>query len=116
MDGYYKAQAAKARGDDFKVFDWHKAARLICEHKPDVASAGLAGDWEYTGGTIYRDGEPLTEDKSYVYLASLWATPELDMDGDVQECWVYQKSSPGWNEKTFWPESALAILRTEATP
>lgn len=32
------------RGNELKVFDWDKAARLIKERKPDYASAGLDED------------------------------------------------------------------------
>ncbi len=44
-------------GRPHKVFDWKKAAEIIRDEKPNRASAGLAGDWEYTGGDIYRDGK-----------------------------------------------------------
>ena len=96
------------RGRDLMVFDWDKAAQLIRDRKPEVASAGLAGDWDWTGGQIYADGKPDSE--SYTFLHSTWATPELDMDGDVVECWRYEKDSPGWNAGTKWPQSAIAIL------
>ena len=41
------------RGNEEMVFDWNKAATLIKDRKPKNASAGLRGDWEYTGDTIY---------------------------------------------------------------
>jgi hypothetical protein len=110
LSGYYRAKAAKEAGKDFMVFDWDKAAKLIRERKPEEASAGLRSDWSYTGGVIYQAGDPVTTDNG-TYLASLWAEPELDMDGDVVECWRFQKDSPNWNENTKWPESALEILR-----
>ncbi len=90
------------------VFDWDKAARLIKERQPQEASAGLSQDWEWTGGAIYKDGAPVTD--SYTYLQSTWATPELDMDGDVVDCFC-MKPDCIWNENTKWPESALAILK-----
>ena len=34
------------RHKELMVFDWNKAARLIKERKPFVASAGLRDDWE----------------------------------------------------------------------
>lgn len=98
------------RGKEMKVFDWDRAAQLIRERKPAEASAGLAGDWGYTGGTIYRDGAPLTRDQTYTYLASTWATPELDMDGEVVACFKMQSQTDGWDSDTFWPDSAKAIL------
>jgi hypothetical protein len=97
------------RNNPSRVFDWNRAAELIRDHKPACASAGLAGDWEYTGGAIWRDGAPVSADDTYTFLASTWATPELDLDGDVQDCWRWQDGSD-WNSGTYWPESALAIV------
>lgn len=99
------------RGKERMVFDWDKAAKLIRERKPEWASAGLRSDWEYTGGTIYEDGKPVKS--KYTYLASTWAVPELDMDGDIVECYRMESEVPGWNEDTSWPASALAILAAQ---
>lgn len=99
------------RGKELMVFDWDRAARLIREKKPERASAGLRSDWEYTGGTIYKDEKPVMND--YTYLASTWAVPELDMDGDIVECFRMEHEVPGWNSKTKWPKSALDILSAE---
>lgn len=93
------------------VFDWNKAARLIRERKPECASAGLRDDWEWTGGIIYKDGEPVMDD--YTYLSSTWAVPELNMDGDIVECFRMEYEAPGWNSDTKWPQSALNILNAE---
>ena len=93
------------------LFDWDKAARLIKERKPKCASAGLRSDWEYTGGTIYEDGTPVMGD--YTYLASTWAVPELDMDGDIVECFRMKHEVPGWGSETKWTKSALDILNSE---
>lgn len=99
------------RGKEQMVFDWEKAARLIKEHKPEEAGAGLRDDWEWTGGTIYRNGKPIKSD--YTYLASTWAIPELDMDGEVYECWRMESDAPGWNCDTKWPRIALDILEQD---
>ena len=98
------------RGKEMMVFDWDKAARIIKERKPERASAGLRGDWEYTGGTIYIDG--VTE-YEYTYLASTWAVPELEIDGEIIECYRMESEAPRWGAKTKWPKSALAILAEE---
>lgn len=101
------AIGAANRGKPCKVFDWEKAARLIKERNPKKASAGLSEDWEYTAGTIYRDGEPVYD--SYTYLASTWATPELEMDGETFDC--YRMEDEGeWGASTKWPDEALRIL------
>lgn len=96
------------RGRELMVFDWEKAARLIAERKPSTASAGLSGDWEWTGGDIWRDGGPVIDD--YTYLASTWATPEIDIDGEVIDCFRMQSATPGWGSDTKWPQSALEIV------
>lgn len=107
------ARALASRGQPHMTFDWEKAAALIAERQPDYASAGLAGDWENTGGLIYRAGQPVLDD--YTYLSSTWATPELDMDGDVVECWRYENETPGWDQHTKWPDVAIAALRAATT-
>jgi hypothetical protein len=96
------------RGKEMKVFDWDLAARLIKEKKPGEARAGLESDWEWTGGTIFVDGKPT--ETSGAYLASTWATPELEMDGIVIPCFKMESETPGWGAKTHWPESARKIL------
>ena len=45
------------RGKELMVFDWNKAAKIIKEQNAASASAGLCGDWAWTGGAIYEDGE-----------------------------------------------------------
>jgi hypothetical protein len=98
------------QGNPFRVFDWHKAAEIIRDRRPELAAAGLEDDWENTGGSIYYDGKPVPAEDTYTYLASTWATPQLNIDGEIIDCWVYEDDSPGWGSGTYWPESALAIL------
>lgn len=98
------------RGKKLMVFDWEKAARLIKERGASWASAGLSGDWEYTGGAIYYSGGPVPEEATYVYLASTWATPELNIDGEVISCYRMENETPGWDGRTYWPPEAIAIL------
>lgn len=99
------------RGNEMKVFDWDKAAKLIKEHKPDYASAGLDEDWEWTGGEIYSNSKPVTDE--YTYLASTWATPAICIDGDFIDCYKMEHEVPDWDAETKWPESALKILNEE---
>ena len=99
------------RGKPLMIFDWHKAAELIKECSPKEVHAGLRGDWEWTGGAIYKDGKPVPQEDTYVYLASTWATPEIELDGQVFDCFVMEgESSNGWGSDTYWPDSALLIL------
>lgn len=96
------------RGRELMVFDWDKAAEIIRESGATSAYAGLRGDWEYTGGRILKDGKPVND---YTYLASTWAVPELEIEGEMVACYKMQSETPGWDSGTKWPTSALAILQ-----
>ena len=96
------------RHKESMVFDWNKAAHLIRENKANSASAGLRDDWEYTGGDILENGKPVSKDDTYTYLASTWATPELQMDGELIDCFKMQSefkkfdlkaSGEGWGAR-----------------
>jgi hypothetical protein len=106
--GYQRLLQAKADGNKLKVFDWNEAAALIKNTKPLIAEAGLGGDWPSTGGIIWQDGKPITD--QYTYLASLWATPALMLYGKTIDCWKYFDDAIGWNENTKWPSSALMLI------
>lgn len=114
MDAFCRAQSS---GRELMVFDWIRAARLIRERQPSEAAAGLSGDWEWTGGVIFRDGKPVERGDAlsdhYTYLSSNHAPPELDLDGEVLECWLPVSKTPGWNENTSWPPEALRVLAGE---
>ena len=98
------------RHKESMVFDWDKAAQIIKEEKVKDASAGLAGDWGYTGGKIFENGLPVPEDETYVFLASTWATPQLRIDGKLIDCFKMESETENWDEETYWPESAKKIL------
>ena len=106
MTAFAMGEANRHR--DSMVFDWDKAAAIIKERGALNASAGLSGDWEWTGGDILVDGK-IPED-SYTFLSSTWATPELEIDGKIIECYKMQGEVDGWDSSTFWPDSARAIL------
>lgn len=103
------AMGEKHRNQPLMVFDWDKAARLIRERGATSAAAGLRDDWEYTGGAIMAAGKPLRN--QYTFLASTWAVPELEIDGELIPCYKMQSDTPGWDAKTKWPDSALEILQ-----
>ena len=96
------------RGRERMVFDWEKAAQIIKKSNATTASAGLRGDWEYTGGRIWKDGKPCTD--SYTYLASTWSTRQLKISGKMYDCYRMESETPGWGAKTKWPPEALAII------
>lgn len=110
MECWAKGEAARRLGATEKVFDWEKAAKLIKSFNPKEARAGLSRDWEWTGGPIFRDGKPVPASDTYTFLASVWATPELDLDGDIIDCWRPIEDMPGWDAHTYWPPEALAII------
>jgi len=112
LTAFARGQAAK--GNPVKVFNWDEAATRIKVAGAQTASAGLEDDWEWTGGEILRDGKPVPREDTYVYLASTWATPELVIDDDDPiPCWKFQVDTDGWDSGTYWPDSALAILRDQ---
>lgn len=95
--------------DPLMVFDWDKAAQILVERMPRFAIAGLEDDFEYTAGLIWCDGKPYNKD--YTYLASTWARPMLEIDGEHIECWRFQSEVPEWNSGTKWPKSSLEIVK-----
>lgn len=99
-------------GKELMVFDWDKAATIIKERNAKEASAGLAGDWEYTGGDILDNGKPVAKEETYTFLASTWATPELAIGSDIIDCYKMQSEVPDWSSDTYWPQSALDILNS----
>jgi len=107
MKAYAMGQAN--RGNELMVFDWDKAARLIRESGCETAFAGLCSDWGNTGGRIFSNGEPDMDD--YTFLASIWATPEIEIDGERIDCYKMQSEVPDWDSDTKWPDSAIKILK-----
>ena len=97
------------RNDPLMVFDWDKAARILSERMPNVATAGLENDFEWTGGVIWNDGKPFM--CSYTYLASTWAKPMLVIGDEEIECWRYKDDVPDWSAETKWPKSAIDIVK-----
>ena len=106
MSAFAMGQANRHK--ELMVLDWEKAAKMIKDRDAKDASAGLAGDWEWTGGDILVDGK-IPEDSS-PYLASTWATPEIEIGGLKHDCYKMQSKTPGWDADTFWPEEARKIL------
>lgn len=114
------AKGLQNRGQTHKVFDWDKAASIIKEHlikHPDlIAEAGLQGDWEYTGGVIFKDKQPTSE--NYTYLSSNWATPTLilsweDEEQEELDCWTYMENECRFDSSSKWDEGSLAILNSK---
>ena len=109
------AKKAKAQGAIHKAFNWNQAAEIIkneFKNHPDLkAEAGLQGDWNYTGGIIFKDGKPTNEE--YTYLASNWAMPTLILSWDDHEqkeldCWIEENDK--FSSDTKWDDESLAIL------
>lgn len=55
-------------------------------------------DWNNTSGLIFAKGNYYD---GYVYGASSWATPIVDVDGEEIECWTNTRTEEG-AEKPKW--------------
>ena len=116
MDGFLINNAKK--GNIYNAFDWDKAAAIIREKvkvHPDLrAEAGLQQDWEYTGGIIFEDGEPITDGGTY--LQSNWAIPTMILSWDneeQEEIPCFTEGNARFNANTTWDEISLAILNAK---
>ena len=106
------AMGMASRGRELKVFDWIKAAQILADRKPAEAIAGLQLDMEWTAGSIWRDGAPVPRADTYTFLASSWAIPILEIDGEEIPCFKMQSETPCWDSDTYWPEEAVGLLST----
>lgn len=110
------ARSLAAGPNKGKVFNWDEAGRILRERGLErrYASAGLAEDWDFTGGSIFADGQIVSDGSPYI--KSAWATPVLVLhdenpyEGEVIPCFV-EASSSSWDSGTVWPMSALVALR-----
>jgi len=84
MQAFLRGEASK--DNELMVFDWERAAKIIKDFGAQHAEAGLANDWEYTGGIIFHNGKPVKKEDTYTYLASTWATPQLKIKNELIEC------------------------------
>lgn len=100
----------KSRDRELMVFDWDKAATIIKDRGVTDAVAGLSGDFEGTGGDILSDGIIVDADKTYTYLSSTWANPQLLIDGEYIDCYKIQSETDKWGGDTYWPESSVEIF------
>lgn len=92
------AIATKPIGN-LKYMDWKKVQQIVNDHPDSVIYAGLMEDWDNTSGLIYARGEYYN---GYVYGASVWATPIVDIDGEEIECWTYEKTKEGSSIPSWW--------------
>lgn len=107
---YRRDRATK--GQPTMAFDWAEAARRIALARPTLAEAGLAGDFGYTGGAVWRDGALVPRARSSVALplASTHLVPALRLDGGAEDpCYVVL--APGSVVSAdYWPAAAGALL------
>lgn len=94
MAGFFgiSAVAGSHPVGDTKYMDWNKVKEIIETHKNAVIYAGLREDWNNTSGLIYARGDYYD---GYVYGASRWATPIVDVDGVEIECWTTDETPEG---------------------
>ena len=97
------AMGQENRDKELMVFDWNKAIELILKNKNSEIEAGLCGDWEWTGGLIFNEGEIIPREETYTYLASLWATPQIRIDGCDYDCYIME-SETNWDSESYYPD------------
>lgn len=114
-DGFFSKKAMK--NNPVMVFDWDKAAKTIKEYlknHPDlIAEAGLQEDWDYTGGIIFSNNEPISDTDTY--LASNWAVPTLILSWDNKEqeeieCYCIKENSR-FDKNSKWDDESLKLLK-----
>lgn len=113
-EGFLGIQAEDARknGNKMKTFDWDKAAQIIKEKlKTDnnlIAEAGLEGNWGHTGGIIFENGKP--DSDNYTYLSSNWAIPTLIINNEEEiPCYTEDEDSR-FDLGSKWDDISLNIL------
>lgn len=82
-----------------KYMNWKKVQQIVDKNPNSVIYAGLQEDWNNTSGLIFARGEYYD---GYVYVASSWATPIVDVDGEEIECWTYEKTKEGSGRPSWW--------------
>lgn len=81
-----------------RYMDWEKVKEIIETHQNAIIYAGLREDWNNTSGLIYAKGKYYN---GYVFGASSWATPIVDVDGVEIECWTTEETIEG-ADKPSW--------------
>lgn len=91
--GFFGADAVATKPiGDMKYMDWEKVKQIIEENPSAIIYAGLREDWNNTSGLIFAEGNYYD---GYVFGASVWATPIVDVDGEEIECWTYESTKEG---------------------
>ena len=107
MTGFYGAAAVATKPiGKTKYLNWLKAIGIIAKHPDAVIYAGLREDWNNTSGLIFAKGNFYN---GYVYGASNWATPIVDVDGEEIECWTYTPTPWGATNKPDCFKSPFAL-------
>lgn len=97
-------------------FDWHLAAELIGMYNKyglDRAYARLPPDGKRI--LIWKDGQPAPQEPNSFLGHNCFELfiGEGDSHGDqpIYNCFCPLSDHPDWTADTYWPESALEILR-----
>jgi hypothetical protein len=105
---------AVLQGRPMRGVDWLKCAKIIKERKPDIVVAGLKEDWGSTCCVVYEGGE-IVDTMRTGCLESTWATPVIEVDGEIIECSVNlcDRSRKDWSGKEYgyWPDFAVEVLK-----
>lgn len=88
-----------------KMLDFDKAIKLVKENEGKEIYIGLAEDWLYTSGKVKANGR-IGYDWDHegpVCLASRWATPVIEIDDEVIECWKEDDGTvDSFNSEETW--------------
>jgi hypothetical protein len=102
---------------DIYIFDWNKAARILRERKPSMATAYIGGMREHTEVSIWVNHGPLLGCNAFLLSHDICGyQPRLDCGADyATDCAIKINDTDDWGPDTWWPESAIDILKGKMT-
>ena len=112
------AIAARRANRESKVFDWDYAATMLRMFASDGITDVEVCILEDRGHTCEYaiENKRINPDSGCAFLASIWGTPGMIVyyeDGSevTIPCFKMASEVPDWNEDTWWPDSAVNILK-----
>lgn len=95
MEAFSKAKNARAKGNNYKKYNYAGAIELINCQQPKKASLGISEDLGYTEAVVFEDGKFVVDLTTEAAIAgikgSIWGTPVLIMDGKEADCWIEEE-------------------------
>ena len=96
---------------DGVVFDWDRAAPLIRAYRATTAYAAVGGGDPRVA--IVKEGKPALREPFKFAGTSVF---ELWIGDEVWNCFAPRSEKPEWDEHTWWPDSARALLTRGQEP